>query len=280
MDDFLSTKDTTVYRQQLLEEFDRLCDYRNMKEWNQLVRICEALRILSWGERQPLEAYADKWLNGAYYTELKDVHGVTDQQTVHRWSSHKHYFVLDVEAPDKRDYGMNKLAYQRNKVPKSPIRLQLVVSNCQQSVKPFVEKLDQLQQHLNHELRPQRYGEGFSYIGVSLIFSNHDDPNASVRTEFYHREEDVPEDLECSYFIRPRLNIGRLSTSKGEVRFLAKRHFTKHFGYLSFEEQKEELWQDFLELFEALDKRLKKKKLHYDVTRLEEDCKAIFNDWH
>ncbi len=43
---FLNSVDKGKIRKQLFEEFDRLFHYKNLKEWNELVRVCEALAIL------------------------------------------------------------------------------------------------------------------------------------------------------------------------------------------------------------------------------------------
>lgn len=48
---YLKGKDREQARIWLLSQFDILYDYKNIKEWNELVRVCEALRIVGWGER-------------------------------------------------------------------------------------------------------------------------------------------------------------------------------------------------------------------------------------
>lgn len=57
-------------RNWLINQFDKLYHYSNIKEWNELVRVCESLKIIGWGDREPLEAKAKCWINGRYYTSL------------------------------------------------------------------------------------------------------------------------------------------------------------------------------------------------------------------
>jgi hypothetical protein len=55
-----------------LQQFADLKTYRNAEEWNRLVRVCEGLRMVGWGEAEPVEAIAQQWLNGAWYTRLQN----------------------------------------------------------------------------------------------------------------------------------------------------------------------------------------------------------------
>lgn len=60
----LSDYDETFLRKHLHKEFDKVKYYENADEWNDAVRICEALAIIGWGDRQPVEAKIsrqDKW---------------------------------------------------------------------------------------------------------------------------------------------------------------------------------------------------------------------------
>lgn len=43
--------------QALFAEYDRYFHYENIEQWNKLVSVCEALR-------EPVEAIAEKWING------------------------------------------------------------------------------------------------------------------------------------------------------------------------------------------------------------------------
>jgi hypothetical protein len=54
----LAATDAGGARQALLTEYQRLFTYRNIVEWNALVRVCEALALLGWGDAEPAEALA------------------------------------------------------------------------------------------------------------------------------------------------------------------------------------------------------------------------------
>ena len=54
----LLSADEPWVRAQLLQQFADLKTYRNAEEWNRLVRVCEGLRMVGWGEAEPVEAIA------------------------------------------------------------------------------------------------------------------------------------------------------------------------------------------------------------------------------
>ena len=54
----LLSADEPWVRAQLLQQFAALKAYRNAEEWNRLVRVCEGLRMVGWGEAEPVEAIA------------------------------------------------------------------------------------------------------------------------------------------------------------------------------------------------------------------------------
>jgi len=273
-------------RTSLLTEFNQLVNYKNIKEWNELVRVCEALSITGWGNNEPFEATADKWVNGSFYTELRNKFFEQKLEWSKQWSKQKDTFVIYEPDADKTDYGISTFASQRNKLAKSPIRWSRS-GNYQSSVQPLVDSLEILRNKIVRETRPELYGDAFSYIGIKLNFSHHDDESPSIRYEYFHDENDVPEELKGTknsggtpaYYIRPRLEIGKLSTKKDELKLVVTRHFTKAFGYLDLSEQKEILLSDFLEIIDILADKLKKKKIKYDTELLKQDTTKIFSEW-
>ena len=273
-------------RTSLLTEFNQLVNYKNIKEWNELVRVCEALSITGWGNNEPFEATADKWVNGAFYTELRNKFFEQKLEWSKQWSKQKETFVIYEPDADKTDYGISTFASQRNKLAKSPIRWSRS-GNYQSSVQPLVDSLEILRNKIVRETRPELYGDAFSYIGIKLNFSHHDDESPSIRYEYFYDENDVPEELKGTknpggtpaYYIRPRLDIGKLSTKSDELKLVVTRHFTKAFGYLDLSEQKEILLSDFLEIIDILAGKLKKKKINYNTELLKQDTTKIFSEW-
>ncbi|MBB1149575.1 hypothetical protein H4K35_05410 [Myroides sp. NP-2] len=281
---FIAQKTAHALRPTLLEAYARLLQYKNIEEWNQLVRICESLSLTGWGEEEPQEALASKWINGAFYTVLQNKNFEAKEGTSQSWRKQNDSYVLDGKDVDLTAYSATKLASQRNKLPKAPIRYSRS-GNYQKSLQPLIDQLDTLKTLLIQETQPERYGHGFSYIGINLYFSNHDDQHHTVRHEYYHEEEDVPEELKNAqdnlplYSIRPRLKISNLSTKEHELRLLVTRYFTKEFGFKTVQEQKQILREDFLEIIDQLAIKLQKKKIAYDTSLFKEDVERIFELW-
>lgn len=276
LDNYLNSLDINTARNELISEFDRLYDYKNIIEWNKLVRVCESLAIAGWGDREPLEAYAETWLNGAYYSYISNQY--FEQKSCKRWSKRGDSYILD-DQTDANNYGIKTLAFQRNPLPKCPFRITRIISNAQQSVKPIIEELTLLYDHLIKELRPQLYGSSFSYLVAIISFSNHDDEHKTVRFEYFHSENDISTDVKCKYYIRPRLEIGRLAKRKGELKLEITRYFTKAFGYLPLNEQKQIIATDLLEMVDILRMKLEKKKIKYDCDLLKSDIQQILDKW-
>lgn len=284
--DFLEKNSSDDLRLDLLKEFDRLVNYKNIKEWNELVRVCESLSIIGWGEREAFEATADKWINGSYYTEIRNKYFEQKLDWSKGWSKQKDTFVIYENESDKTDYGISKFASQRNKLPKSPIRWSRS-GNYQKSLQPLIDSLEVLRTKVIRETRPEIYGNSFSYIGLNLYFSNHDSGNLTVRSEYFHKEEDIPTNFKDkkneggmpAYYIRPKFKIGRLSKKNNELKLVATRHYTREFGELNLIKQKQILQTDFVEIIDILSKKLKNKKVIYDTELLKQDIIKIFSEW-
>lgn len=284
--EYINLNSIDKLRSTLLAAFDRLVNYKNIKEWNELVRVCEALFITGWGNREALEATADKWINGSFYTQLQNKYFEQKLEWSKQWSKQKATFIIDETGADKTDYGISIFATQRNTLPKSPIRWTRS-GNYQSSLQSLVDSLDILKDKFVRYTRPELYGDGFSYIGMNLYFSDHDNENISVRSEYFHDENDVPNDLKGAknpgrmpaYYIRPRFDIGKISTKNNETRLIITRYFTKAFGYLELSEQKKIIKADFLEMIDILAEKLKKKKMKYDTSLLKQDTEEIFKKW-
>lgn len=162
---YLSKQDKETARSWLINQFDKLCHYSNIKEWNQLVRVCEALRIIGWGDREPLEANATRWINGSYYTSLMNRYfEIKDEQS---WTRLKDSYVLE-NSKDTTYYAIPKLHTQQNLLPKSPIRWQKS-GNSQQSIRPLYESLDTISGTIfsREPIRKSR-NQPFAIVGTSV----------------------------------------------------------------------------------------------------------------
>ncbi len=73
--------------------------------------------------------------------------------------------------------------------------------------------------------------------------------------------------------------MGRLVKRKGELKLEITRYFTKAFGYLPLNEQKQIIATDLLEMVDVLKMKLEKKKIKYDCDLLKSDIQQILDKW-
>ena len=272
---FLRGMDKEQARIWLLNQFDNLYHYKNIKEWNELVRICEVLRIIGWGDREPLEAKVERWINGSFYTSLMNKY--FEVKSEQGWRKLKDSYVLE-NGDDITYYSGYKFQSQRNLLPKSPFRW-IKSANYQKSVQPLYDSLDSLKEMMIHELQPEKYGEKFSYIGIYMSFSNHDDEYVTVRSEYFHSEDDVPKGFEGKYYIRPKYKFGRIVNQNGTYHIKVERYFSRKFGELPLCEQKKIVSTDFLYYMQYVSDKLRKKKIEYNSNLLKSDLERILTKW-
>lgn len=292
----LAGVDPEVAREALLDAFFALVEYENVAEWNRLVRVCEALAIVGWGEVEAVDARAARWLNGRPYTDLMN-RAFEKRFLSAGWSEMGSTFVLgetdrfyyaSPERPDRPqldtaayaaarptvdrvDHGVSKLASQRNPLARNPLRLTRS-GRFYPAFEPLVDALLGLRHRLDRETRPERYGPGFGYLGILYAFSY-------PLEQYYHREEDVPAEPEGRTFVRERLALGRLAKAKGELRMTVTRYVPPALAERSLADQKREVADDLRALLDTLEARLKKRKADYDVPALRADLDAILDGW-
>lgn len=264
-------------RTRLLAEYDQRREYRSLAEWNRLVRACEVLALVGWGERQPVEAYAEKWINGRMYTKLFTATFETLPGTERGWRKHGTTFVLE-DGPDRADPALTTVEYQRNPLSKNPIRL-VRGGNYPQSAHAFVEELGRLRKILDARLA-KWYGPGFGYLGIQLYFSLPDaHPLSGLRMEYFHDESEIPPGFAGKAFVRPRLKVGRLATRKGEIKLEVTRHYTRLEGEADLDTQKQTFVRDLDVILNLLADRIGKKAPGYRVGELRGDVSAILRAW-
>lgn len=132
----------------LLAEFERYRDYRSAADWNRLVRVCEALAVVGWGEKTPIEARAERWVNGSMYTALRDQHFTAIDER--GWARRGTTFVLD-DNPGPADPDVTVLESQRIPLAKNPFRFTRS-GNYQREAQPFVDELAALRTILDVRL--------------------------------------------------------------------------------------------------------------------------------
>jgi hypothetical protein len=292
----LKKRSAEELRPDLIRTFFELVEYRNAEEWNRLVRVCEALAIVGWGDVEPVEARAAKWMNGSFYTELEN-RFFEKRFLSSRWckqgktfilDEHARYYYASPERPgqveldtsayaathpgvDRKDYGVAALASQSNPLPKNPVRLERS-GNFFPSFEPFIGELEKLKHRLDRETRPETYGASFGYVGIRCNFSNE-------WSDYVHDQRDVPRAPRGKPFVRQRIDYGKLAVKAGETRIVNARHFPSAFAEQPLAAQKQAFAADLIEMLEDLAARLKKKKLAYDAQALTSDVSAILERW-
>ena len=112
-----------------------------------------------------------------------------------------------------------------------------------------------------------------------MFFSHHDDKNESVRYEYFHSQNEVPEGFNGKYYIRPRYKWGRLVNQHGVYHINVECYFSRKFGELPLLGQKKIIRSDFLYYIQHISDKLQKKKVEYDCNLLKSDLELILMKW-
>lgn len=158
--EYLSGKpDVDELREQLYAEFMKHSQYRNVREWNAAVRICEALAIIGWGAYEPVEAVRGVYFNGNPETYFINRHN-KPRFLGAVWSKRKDGFAIDyglsffhgsaenpLETPIRLSEPVGEtqdvqLCSQRNWIPRNPIRIVRGIANCYDTSKPLIDSIE------------------------------------------------------------------------------------------------------------------------------------------
>lgn len=194
-------------RTQLYAGFLRYSCYRNVREWNIAVRLCEALAIIGWGQLEPLEAVRSTYFNGNPETYFIDRYSRPWFFNA-VWSRRKDGLAIDYGrslcygAPDeplspplRPDARIGEpqpmpLCGQRNWIPKNPIRIVRGIANCYESSRPLIDSIERnLMPALDRQMRPQLYGDDLNTIIFNLSFSFYD--NYHCKTNYIIADESL-----------------------------------------------------------------------------------------
>lgn len=257
-------------RDVLLAEYARLAGYRSLAEWNRLVRVCELLAVTGWGERQPVEAVAEKWINGGWYTRLRDATFTTVPGSEKGWLRRADSFVVDGE-PGPPDPAVTAFATQRNPLPKNPLRLTRS-GNYPPAAQAFVDEAERLRRLLDTGLA-KSYGPGFGYAGIELRFSYRE---PGVSCDYFHDAADVPPGFAGPAYVRPRLDAGRLGRRRGESRLTVARHYTWAECHTDVGALRQSLAADLAEMVGVIARKAPKS---YRVYELRSDAENVLATW-
>lgn len=161
-------------------------------------------------------------------------------------------------------------------LPKNPLRI-VRSGNFQRDAAPFMAEAERLREMLDRALAVE-LGPGFGYVGMMLAFS-YADAGPSLATEYVHPEDALVAKPDVQAYVRPRLDIGRLTRSQGETRLLVTRHYTSAEGSAPVEERREDLAADLREVVAALGKKLRSKAPEYRVSEVGERLEVVLESW-
>lgn len=301
--------DISITRERLYAMFLEHSRYSNATEWNEAVRICEALAITGWGDHEPVEATRGVYFNGNPNTYFlnRDARPLFMDAV---WSVRKDGVAIDLGLSFFHDpagcggavpvagaaaFGPTQnvaLRSQRNWIPKNPIRITRGLANCYETSRPLIESLEkELTPALNRRMRPMLYGSDVDAIRLNISFSFYD--NYHCKTNYIIADEAwklKPKDCHArllemytqkeiednGYYLRNRFTYGpfRKATGTARVGIVLEKEFSQQ----TLQRQKHLLSEYLLHAVEHTAERLAP-KLCYDFPLMIADFKAILSEW-
>jgi len=311
LENILAKCDFDDVRPSLLKSFQTVACYRNVAEWNQAVRLCEALAIIGWGSHEPIEAVRTTFFNGNpmtgflnRYGELRLVEAIWSQRKAGlTMENHRTSFYASPdwrgkdtvlwEYPVSEEPQPGQLRTQRNWIAKNPIQIRRSIANCYASTSPLVEAIERdLMPRLSREMQPERYGTELQQVLVQLSFSYFD--HAQCKCNFVTFDEPKPlgkaelqrrlatlhslqEVKQMGYFARNKFEYGNYRTATGTI--CVGVHFSKEFSDETFSVQRAVFRDDLEKVVATATNKLAKKRLTYNFPHLNEDLSQIISSW-
>lgn len=302
--------DVEELRAALFAGFLGVSRYRDAGEWNRAVRLCEALAIVGWGDKEPLEAVRGTYFNGnpnTYFINRDARPRFLDAV----WSKRKEGFAIDFSrsklhgSPDApspggplpegvgaAEAGAPSLRSQRNWIAKNPILITRGLANCYENSRPVIESMEkELMPELNRRMRPWLYGRAIDRIVLHCCFSFYDDYHCKTnyiiadeslrlkQKDFYPAllamfpEQEIEDN---GYYLRNRFTYGPFRADTGTIRVTIV--FEKEFSFLPQRQQKQILCDYFLQAAGQCARRLSR-KIDYDFDLMLSDLSAILRQW-
>jgi hypothetical protein len=303
---FLKKQNQDEIRRKMLDLFYQLCIYRNISDWNKAVRLCEGLAIIGWGEHEPVQAVRGKFYNGN--PETKFINRYSQARFLDAiWSKRKAGYTLEQgrtsyhfspQLPGNEsiawDYNVteiienSKFETQRNWIPRNPIRITRGVANCYETSEELVDRINELVNYLDKEMRPESYGTDLNQIIVIVSMSysrvNHviasDDIKTKNTSKLYVELKKLYTTDEIQnncYFLRHRFDFGGFSKKSGKIKIELR--LEKEFSELPFRGQLEKFTEYLHTGIDMVVKKLKSKKLNYDLDNMQSDFNILVSNW-
>ena len=282
--------------------------YCDVTQWNRVVRVCEALSIVGWGELEPVQAVRDKYFNGFPWTMLVNRFG--DRRYVEAmWSKRRDGYVIDRDSVvlhgsddlpgslSQQSFVVSRepqdavLAVQQNWISRSPIWIGQTVTNCYDSSKEFVTSVMSLSDRLLHEMRPEAYGQTIDQL-CFYFHTSYRGPGCA--TNYVIRgDEKMLNDADSQRKLRKLYSAGEIKTMRYKLvpRYLFRPfraaagqmnisiHLTKEFSEQSTRSQMLEFAELLLTAIGEVVARLRKKRLVYDLDTMQKDADRIIRAW-
>ena len=295
-------------QQQLTKLLFENVPYRNVTQWNRVVRVCEALTIVGWGELEPVQAVRDKYYNGFPWTML--VNRCGERRYVEAmWSKRRDGYLMvedsvilhgsddlpgTLSQQDVMTTGEPQnevLATQQNWISRSPIRIGQTVVNCYDSSKDFVITVAKLRDKLLHEMRPEVYGRAIdqlcfyfhtSYRGPGcatnfVIQSDDKLLNDGDRQRQLRKLYSADEIKTMGYQLVPRYLFRPFRAVAGQMNISI--HLTKEFSEQTTRSQRLEFADLLSTAIDEVVTKLRKKRLLYDLDTMRIDAAKIIQAW-
>lgn len=264
---WLKSQPLESLRKSLLTMFDSVIEYETADQWNEAVKLCEALAIVGWGKREAVDAIS-RFNGDCWETKF-----ITDREENRfrfgRWSKKKagwglwnpeYFFSPDFPLKEHiswkqhsgKDFPLvqcEKLNSQRNYRQQMPIVMGQIGGSDNTSNYVSEMKLE-LTEHLYNHLIPIKYGKAVENIYFTLL----SEPTES------------------------RLKIGVFNSK--QKAFYSKLYFSEDFENLSPEKRRDYFTSNLLTAIDELGVKLKKRKIEYDIQMFRSDVISAINSWN
>jgi hypothetical protein len=254
----------------LLKAFDARIEYEDAHQWAEAVRLCEALAIVGWGDRERVDAICERCENQwtTYFVTANDERRYREGH----WVKRKAGFVLfnpeyhfSPDKPDKPAVGwmkfagidfpcvaIDKLPSQRNRQQRMPITFGGVGGD--NATSRAVWKLErELSDCLRRTLRLDHYGDAVETFNLGLFT-----PYPGVND-------------------KPHREPGRYAAKSRTYRSIL--HFDENFHTLAPIDQRAYLGENLLAAIDDLAAKLRKARITYDIAAFRDDVEKALSIW-
>lgn len=261
MTDWLSQSDSQFLRAYLFKEFDKVKYYDTADQWNDAVRICEALAIIGWGERMRVDATRsrrDQWRTTSFRTAKNDIcyreanwlprkagRYICNRTDYHGPSNpdRERFDYVDTREEDIICTPVEDILWQRNYLVQMPIRFGHIMHTTSDAAWLIEDYMDQLTQVLEECLDPVPYAHVIEKLEI----------NVSVGW------------AKNAY----KLKLGRYHAKRKS--YNASLHIERDIADLSETEQRIILTRAVREIIRAFIAKLKKRKIDFPNVQFEAD---------